>query len=105
MRHSPGKEQDAGPVFPPKRQHSQKTDLVSAQAPGQLAGREGVAPEEQGVGTESMIIWMIQAELEFILCYINWVLLVPTCITGFGEYGALFLFLSQQLIVVFGGFR
>lgn len=102
MRHSPGKEQDAGPVFSPEnpragkdlmQQHSHKSGQGSAQAPGQqLMGRKDVAPEEQGVATESVVIWAIQAELEFILWYINWAFLVPTRTTGFGEYGALFLF-------------
>lgn len=45
------------------------------------------------MGTESMVLWMMQAELEFILWF-----LVPTCITGLGEYGTLFPFLCQQLI-------
>lgn len=75
-----------------------KTGQVSASAPGrQLTWELMCGAGEAGSGAQkSIVIFMTQAELDFILQYINWISLLHSCITGFGKYEALFLFNANK---------
>lgn len=63
---------------------------------GSLRGSPRGAGGAGSRAQKSIVIFMIRAELDFILQYINWRSLLHGCITGFGKYEALFRFNANE---------